>query len=79
MTEAIITITESPAMPGRYVYTLMINKRRVSTGNDAGRDPAAAAAKAIELAINNQGRYFIIAPEKVLRFIPEQYRSGEFK
>ncbi len=79
MKKVIITITEMLSMPGRYVYTLMVNSRRISTGNDAGRDPAAAAAKAVELAINNPGDYVILAPAKVMAFIPESIRSGQFK
>lgn len=74
--QTIITITEMPSMPGRYVYALMVNRRRISTGHDAGRDPAAAAAKAIELAINHPGQYLIIGPEKVMLNIPESIRSG---
>ena len=79
MTKTIVTIAESPSMPGRYNYTLQVNNRRISTGNDAGRDPAAAAAKAVELAINNPGEYAILAPAKVMAFIPESIRSGQFK
>jgi hypothetical protein len=74
--QIIVTITESPAMPGGFYYTISVNGRRLSTGNSAGRDPAAAAAKAVELAINHPGAYCILAPQKVIDCIPESVRSG---
>ena len=76
--KTIITIIESPAMPGRYTYTMKQGKK-VLRGNDAGSDPAAAAAKAVDLAIAfpmSKG-YVILGPEKVLQHIPKDIRSNE--
>lgn len=74
---AIITITEMASMPGRMTYTLK-SGRTVIKGNDAGSDPAAAAAKAMDLAISYGQRkgYAIFAPQKVLDHIPAGLRSG---
>lgn len=74
---AIITITEMSSMPGRFIYTLK-SGRIVIKGNDAGSDPEAAAAKAMDLAVcyGSQYGYAIFAPKKVINLIPQRLRSG---
>jgi len=74
MNEAIITISTLPSMPGRYIYSIVAPGVKLGL-QDAGRDPATAAAKAMELA-NRHGShgYSIFAPEKVLEHIPEHLR-----
>lgn len=79
MTRTVITIGAFPSMPGRFYYTLKVDGVQKSTGRDAGNDPAAAAAKAIELAGSWVGTYQIFAPAKVLAYIPEEIRSGVTK
>ena len=77
MSQTIVTAGEFMSMPGRFYYTLMVNNRRVSCGKDCGSGgPEAAAAKAVELAINYGGEYLILGPAKVMRHIPESIRSG---
>ena len=74
--KTIITIVESPSMPGVFTGTLKNTGRR-PIHIEAGRDPAAAAAKAIDLALHH-GRhgYAIFAPKKVLDYIPIEFRSN---
>lgn len=76
MKEVIITIVKSK-MIGQWDYTLMINKKKVSSGHKAGNCTAGAAAKAMELAINYGGNYYIFAPNDVLAHIPEHLRVGK--
>ena len=73
--KAIITITEHPSMPGRFQYSLQ-RGRITLKGHDAGHDPAAAAAKAMELSISyGAGGYAIFGPQKVLDQIPIELRA----
>lgn len=72
---ATITITEFASMPGRYRFSLQAGRTTLQ-GHDAGQDPAAAAAKAVELAIaHGRWGYVILAPQKVLDFIPAWLRE----
>lgn len=73
---ALIAITECASMPGRFTYSLQA-RRTVLKGRDAGADPAAAAAKAMELAIchGRTAGYAIFGPQKVLDHIPPALRA----
>lgn len=76
--KTIITITEMASMPGRFLYSVKTPLKRPISGRDAGKDPAAAAAKAVDLAICHGAQGFhIFAPRDVLSFIPPEFRSGE--
>lgn len=74
---AIITIVESPSMPGRFFFSIKAG-RTVMKGHDAGREPSAAAAKAMELAIcyGKEKGYSIFAPNKISELIPKNLRNG---
>jgi hypothetical protein len=76
MKRAIITVTESPSMLGR--YTVKCDTRRNRGGfmhpADVGGEHA-AAAKAMEYAVDAGGGYVIFAPKKVIDLIPEDMRS----
>lgn len=73
---AIITVTESRSMPGRFTVTCSARKDKrgyihpADVFGDAG-----AAAKALEYAIDCGGGYAIVAPANVSRHIPDDMRS----
>ena len=74
---AIITVTESRSMPGRYSVKSDANKDRRGVMHVADvRGADAAAAQAMELATRLGSRgYAIIAPSAVLACIPEDMRQ----
>jgi hypothetical protein len=73
--KAIITITECSSMPGRFQYSFQRGKK-VLKGRDAGNDPAAAAAKAIDLSMGyGAAGYVIFGPQKVLDHLPRELRA----
>lgn len=74
----IITVTESASLPGS--FTVMSSARKDRRGNVypatvRGGGPSAAAAKALEYAIDCGGGYAIVAPKKVMDCIPEDMRG----
>lgn len=71
---AIITITENPAMPGS--FTIAVESLSLSfNGLRAGHDPSAAAARAMQAVCDLRGAdYTIFAPKKVLEHIPVDLR-----
>ncbi len=70
----IITVTESSSMPGRFTCSHKTGTGRPRSG-EAGSDPAAAAAYAMEIALNVGGPYVIFGPQKVMDHIPPEFRS----
>jgi hypothetical protein len=76
---AIIAVTEARSMPGR--YTVSCDARRSKSGHLHPADirgASAAAAKAMEYAVDLRGRgYAIFAPSDVISLIPHDMRSRE--
>ena len=76
---AIITVTETLSMPGR--FAIKCDARRDKRGivpTAEARGEQAAAAKALEYAIAIRSRgYAIVAPAKVLNCIPQDMRERE--
>ena len=70
----VITITER--RPGTFEYSLQSPSKRL-IGGSAGSDPAAAAAKAMDLAISFGAPYQIFAPQRVLDLIPADLQRKE--
>lgn len=78
MARSIITVTEYPSMPGRFIVTC--NTRRNNRGYIHPADvsgAAAAAAKALEYAIHCGNGYAIIAPASVKNEIPGDMLSRD--
>lgn len=74
----IITVTEMPSMPGRYECTHKAdNDERVYSSTHAGRNPEAAAAYAMRIAISTPGAYVVLGPKKVLDCIPSHLRARQ--
>lgn len=75
---AIIAVTESGSMPGRYTVTCDARRSRAGYLHPADvRGAHAAAAKAMEYAIDVRGvGYAIFAPRDVIAMIPEDMRSS---
>lgn len=76
MSRVVITITQNRTFPGK-VYEFAINgpNVRARLGMNAGHDPGAAAAKAMELAIGHgENGYVIFAPDDVMKRIPADMR-----
>lgn len=71
----IITVTEYATMRGRYTITVKYATQSRTVSCDADGD-GAAAAKAMEYAINGQGEYIIFGSNKVLAHIPQEMRSN---
>jgi hypothetical protein len=73
---AIITVTEYPAMRGRYLIrsTSQRDKRGVIRPADVS-GAAGAAAKAMSYVMEINGSYCIFAPSDVLSLIPLNLRS----
>lgn len=74
---AIITVTESRSMPGRYAVTSSANKDRRGHIHSADvTGPEAAAAKALEYAVRVGAiGYSIISPSSVAKHIPDDMRN----
>lgn len=75
----VITITESPSMPGSY----RLAEKDTGTGKKPvvsdvrGCDAQAAAAAMVEASMHAPGgRFIMFAPEKVLKLIPAEMRSA---
>jgi len=74
---AIITVTEYPSMPGRYIVKSGVASD--SRGQIVPRDVSgaeAAAAVAMEFAQRCRSGYQIFAPRRVLDMIPEDMRGS---
>lgn len=73
----IVTVVEMAQTPGRWEVSVQSRGELVVNRREAGRDPGAAAAKAMQLALEweNNG-YVILGSEKVLAFIPERVRMS---
>ena len=72
-----IVITVNDMGRNRFNYALAQNGKVLSYGRDAGVGAAAAAAKAVSLAMSYANiQYLILAPDDVLNFIPQEIRSG---
>ena len=72
-----LVITINGMWRNRYSYALAQNGKVQSIGRDAGVGAAAAAAKAVSLAMSYANiQYLILAPDDVLNFIPQEIRSG---
>lgn len=71
----IITVTESRAMPGRYMYSVQRRGRMVFSDHDAGREPCEAAAMAMNASIKSRAGYAIFGPHRVMQHIPVSMRS----
>lgn len=74
MQTTIITITESPSMRNVFSQTHKKGNGKTFHG-DAGHDPGAAAAVAMQLALSCGGAYLILGPKKVMEYIPTEMRS----
>ncbi len=72
----IITVTEYPSMPGRYLVKSDAQRRRGIIHPVDVSGPEAAAAKAMEYAqrVGSVG-YHIFAPRAVLALIPDDMKS----
>ena len=71
----IITVTEMASMPGRFECTHQTGPRgRVYNTTHAGSGPEAAAAYAVQIALQTGGPYFIMGPKKLLDCIPPEIR-----
>ena len=76
MSTTIITVTEMASIPGRFTCTHQTMPRgRVYTTTHAGRDPNAAAAYAVQVALQTGGSYVIMGPKKVLDCIQPEVRA----
>lgn len=73
---AIITVTEYPSMPGRYVVKSsgVVDRRGKAKAYDV-RGAEAAAANAMEFAMREKNGYQIFAPKDVLECIPIDMRG----
>jgi len=68
--KTVVTITNYNNS-GRYMYTLSKKGKVVRSKHDAGSNPEAAAAKAVDVAMTNgEFGYIILAPREVLNCIP---------
>lgn len=72
----VITVTEMASMPGRFTCTHRTGAAgRVYNTTHAGGDASAAAAYAVQIALQSGGDYVILGPQKVLDCIPVQIRT----
>lgn len=77
MARAIITVTEYRPAPGRFTVTCSARRDRRGRLHPADvYGEEAAAAKALEYAIDCRSGYAIVAPAKVSAYIPEDMRSA---
>lgn len=74
MTTTLITVTEMASMPGRFCCDHKTGHGRTYSTTNAGSDPAGAAAYAMSIALGISGPYLILGPQKVLDFIPPEFR-----
>ena len=73
--KTVVTITNFNNS-GRYMYTLSKKGRVIRSMHDAGSNPEAAAAKAVDVAITNgESGYIILAPREVLDCIPVEIQK----
>lgn len=72
MRRTVITVVAMASMPGSYEITVQNRRGRIVVGrHGAGRDPGAAAAKAMQMAVEHgAGGYQIFAPQAVATLIP---------
>lgn len=72
----LITVTEYPSMRGRYKIhsTARRDKNGIVRPADVAGD-SAAAAQALEYALEYKSGYAIVAPDKVMQHIPEDMRG----
>ncbi|AVR70969.1 hypothetical protein B7D75_29115 (plasmid) [Pseudomonas paraeruginosa] len=71
----VVTVTETSRNPGSYEVNVERDGKMVAGRTRAGSDPGAAAAKAMQMAMEwGNPNYVILGSNKVLAFIPEQLR-----
>ncbi|HFK2029898.1 TPA: anti-CRISPR protein [Pseudomonas aeruginosa] len=71
----VVTVTEVSWNPGSYEVNVEQDGKMVVGRTRAGSDPGAAAAKAMQMAMEwGNPKYVILGSNKVLAFIPEQLR-----